>query len=124
VLEHRVIVDHFEGDAFLDPRTRALMQKVHVEQYTNPPPDIGDHYAVDLSITLRTGEKKTLRQERPYGRTAEDPTPRDRLKAKFESCAARALGAEQASRLHARLIDLDHAASVRDVMAGIEAVSS
>lgn len=116
LLERRVVVDHFEGEAFLDPAARALMQKVRVEGYTNPPPDVGDHYEVDLTITLRSGKTVSLRQRRPCGRTPEDPTPPERLRAKFESCAARVLPEPSVARLYAALHDLDNIGSVRELI--------
>jgi 2-methylcitrate dehydratase PrpD len=117
LLERAVVVDHFENDAFLDVRARALTQKVHVEGYRNPAPDVGDHYAVDLSVTLKSGARITIRQERPCGRTPEDPTPPERLKAKFENCAARVLGSAKAPRLYAALDELEKMSSLRELIA-------
>jgi 2-methylcitrate dehydratase PrpD len=116
LLERRVVVDHFENNAFDDPTVRQLMRNTHVQPYTNPPPDVGDHYAVELTVTLRSGRKLALRRERPCGRTPDDPTPPERLKAKFESCAARALDDVRASWLYAALQDLEHVTCVRDVL--------
>ena len=120
LLEHRVTVDHFEGDAYRDPRVRALMHKVRVEPYTNPAPDVGDHYPVDLRVTLKSGETHSIRQERPCGRTPNDPTPPERVKSKFESCAALALGDKAAARLYHALEQLDEIDAVADSMAEIE----
>lgn len=119
LMERRVVVDHFEAEAFRDPSVRALMGRIRVEPYTNPPPDVGDHYAVDLTVTLRSGQKVSIRQERPCGRTPEDPTPPDRLKAKFETCAGRALPSATVSALHSMLAGLEDVGSVRDVIAEI-----
>ena len=121
LLERRVVVDHFERDAFLDPAARALMQKVHVESYTNPPPDVSDHYEVDLAVTLRSGQTVSLRQRRPSGRTPEDPTPPERLRAKFESCAARVLPDARVAQLYAALLELQNIDSVGDLLKELEA---
>jgi 2-methylcitrate dehydratase PrpD len=121
LLERRVVVDHFEDDAFMDANVRTLMHKVRVESYVNPPPDVGDHYAVDLSVTLRSGEALALRQERPCGRTPEDPTPPARLKAKFESCASRVLTDGDVYRAHAALTALETVENVATVLSAIEA---
>ncbi|MBI3068335.1 MAG: MmgE/PrpD family protein [Betaproteobacteria bacterium] len=117
LLEGKVVVGHFGSDAFHDPAVRAVMRKIEVEPYTNPPPDAGDHYAVDLTVTMRSGAQHSVRVERPCGRSPEDPVPPERLKAKFESCAGRALPPRQVARLHAALEDLENAASMRDVAA-------
>jgi hypothetical protein len=78
---------------------------------------VGDHYAIDLSVTLKSGARITIRQERPCGRTPEDPTPPERLKAKFESCAARVLGSAKAPRLYAALDELEKMSSLRELIA-------
>ena len=114
--DRKVVVDHFEGDAYADPRVRALTQKVRAEPYTNPPPDPGDHYAIELTVTLRSGQKHTLRQERPTGRSPEDPTPPERVRVKFESCASRVLDEGKAGRLLTALESLENVTSVRELV--------
>jgi 2-methylcitrate dehydratase PrpD len=116
LLERKVVVDHFENGAFQDATVRRLVQKTRVQPYTNPPPDLGDAYGVDLVVTLRSGKKLSIHGERPVGRSADDPIPPERLKAKFESCAARALDEGRTSRLYAALDDLENVASVRDLL--------
>ncbi len=103
LLERRIVVDHFENGAADDPAVRELMRRIEVEPYTNPPPDTGDHYPVELTVTLRSGGQRFIRQERPCGRRPEEPTPPERLQAKFESCAARAIPPEQAAQAFAAL---------------------
>jgi hypothetical protein len=71
-------------------------------------------------VTLRSGEKLSLRQERPCGRAPEDPIPPERLKAKFESCAARVLRESQVTRLHAALDELQDVVSMREVVREME----
>lgn len=112
LMEGRVVVDHFENDVHRDATVRALMAKVEAEGYVNPPPDVGDHYAVDLTVTMRGGEQYHVRVERPCGRTPEEPTPPERLKAKFDSCAGRALPAPQVQQLHATLEKLETVADL------------
>jgi hypothetical protein len=75
---------------------------------------------VDLDVALRSGDAKKLRQERPSGRTPQDPTPPERLKAKFESCAARTIGDAAARRLYGTLERLDEVGTVRDSIVEIE----
>lgn len=111
----KVIADHFEGEAFRDSAVRALAAKVHPEPYTNTAPDLGDHYRVEFAVTLRSGTKHTHTQERPCGRSPEDPTPPERLEAKFVSCAARVLDDDAVTKLLAALRDLENAPQVRDV---------
>ncbi len=119
LLERRVVVDHFANEAFLDPSARALMSRIVVEPYVNPPPDQGDHYAVHLLVTLKSGERLSLTQERPLGRRPEEPTPRERLNAKFDSCARIALDDHSADDLRATIEGLENVSSVRDSISRI-----
>lgn len=48
------------------------------------------------------------------------PTPPERLEAKFESCAARALSDAGVTQLYAALDDLQDAGSVRDITREME----
>jgi len=118
--DRKVVVDHFEGDSYSDPAVRALTQKVRAESYTNPAPDVGDHYRVELAVTLRSGAKHSHTQMRPCGRMPEDPTPPERLAAKFESCAGRALDGAKVSRVLAALRELESVPRVRDLAATLQ----
>lgn len=113
--EGRVVVDHFENSAFRDASMQALMKKMEVEGYVNPPPDVGDHYAVDLTVSTSAGAQYHVRTERPCGRMPEDPTPPNRLRAKFESCAGRALPPATVQKLHAALEKLEGVAKINDL---------
>jgi 2-methylcitrate dehydratase PrpD len=117
IIDRKVVLEHFEDEAVREPAVRALTHKVRTEAYSSPLGDNGDHYGVDLAVTLRSGERLTLRQERPTGRSPEDPTPPERLEAKFLSCASRAVNAAAATRLLEALKALDDAANARDVIA-------
>jgi 2-methylcitrate dehydratase PrpD len=119
LLERRVVVDHFGNEAFLDPSAKALMSRIVVEPYVNPPPDQGDHYAVHLQVTLKSGERLFLTQERPLGRRPEEPTPRERLNAKFDSCARIALDDHSSDDLRATIERLESVSSIRDSISRI-----
>ncbi len=116
LLERRVVMSHFEGDAFKDPAARALMGRIAIESYVNPPPDQGDHYAVDLQVVLKSGDQFSLRQERPLGRRPEEPTPRERLNTKFDSCAQMVINNESASSIRLAIETLEEIVSVRSAI--------
>ena len=115
LMEGRVVVEHFENDAHRDPAVRAMMKKITVEPYVNPPPDIGDHYAVDIVVTMKSGQSHQIHQARPCGRIPAEPVPPARRKSKFESCAGRVLPAERVAQLHAALEDLENIKSIQEV---------
>ena len=45
------------------------------------------------------------------------PLPAEMLKAKFDNCAARALSADNVTRLYAAIQDFEHAQDVREIAA-------
>lgn len=113
LVDGRVSVEHFEGDAHRDPAVRRLMSKVRIEPYTEIAADTGDTYPVAFTVTLRSGEEVTHRQPRPSGRSPGDPVPADRLEAKFRSCVTRVLPQDDTHALLAALNDLEGVADVR-----------
>jgi 2-methylcitrate dehydratase PrpD len=124
LVDRKVTVDHFEDSACADPRVQALLPKIRVEAYTTAPTDKSDNYRVEIGVTMRSGAKLAHTQERPTGRTPDDPTPPDRVQAKFESCAIRALDRSAVAQLTAALQDLENVRSVRALVAQIQPSSS
>jgi 2-methylcitrate dehydratase PrpD len=124
LVDRKVTVDHFENDAYADARVQTLLPKIHVERYTTPPTDKSDNYRVEMSVTLRSGQKHSHTQERPTGRTPDDPIPPERVQSKFESCAARAVGTAGAGRLLSALEKLDTVPNVRELVASIQPSTS
>lgn len=86
--ERRVIASHFTDEAVKAAPVRAVTSKVTATGYVNPPPDEGDHYAVDLTVTLGDGKVLQAHRSKPTGRSPDDPTPAARVIDKFVSCAA------------------------------------
>ena len=97
LLERRVSLAHFEGDAFLDPRVRAMLPRIHVSAYDLS--GVGgfpaeNHFGGFVSLTLRNGEVLTAQVDQPLGRTSANPLPVDRLNEKFRLCAQRVVSEE------------------------------
>jgi 2-methylcitrate dehydratase PrpD len=118
LLDGKIIVGQFEGDAWRDRRTRALMQRVRSEVHRPGQFAADNHFGAEVEVTLLDGRTLTGRVDIQRGRTSDDPIPPDLLRAKFENCAARALGADQVRRLAQAIDTLDTAASV-DRLAGL-----
>jgi 2-methylcitrate dehydratase PrpD len=117
----RIVLEDFEGAAFRDPASRALMRRIaaapHPELDSGSPETLG----AELRIAFDDGRILSKRIGPDLGRGVANPLPADALYAKFTNCAGRALPPAQVERLGHLLLHLDQAASLRGVVAAIAA---
>ena len=113
LMQGRVRIEDFEGDAHDDPAARAVMQRITAEPHHDP----DNHFSAAVNVTTTDGE--TLRKYvlKPLGRDITRPLPPEILRAKFEDCAARALPADRIAPLHDALMDLENVRGLRDLTA-------
>jgi 2-methylcitrate dehydratase PrpD len=117
LMHGRVVLDHFEGDAYREPAVRDLLTRVHAAPYTGKYFDEDDPFDAEVRITLRDGKTFSEKVDRPLGRTTENPIAPEHLTAKFEDCAARVL-APRAVKNVVRLVEgFDKAGTVRELAA-------
>ncbi|MBS0321061.1 MAG: MmgE/PrpD family protein [Proteobacteria bacterium] len=113
-------VADFEGDAYLDPRVRALLPRVHVAPYDDSQFAADNHFGGSVRVTLKDGSVETARVESALGRTSANPVPEDRLRQKFTLCATTVLRAEAADAIAtavARLDTMDDMRALTDLAA-------
>jgi 2-methylcitrate dehydratase PrpD len=94
LVDGHVGVADFEGDAYLDPRVRTLLPRVHVGAYDQTGEGnfaADSHFGGVVRITLRDGRVLSKRVEQPRGRTSANPLSAEQLRAKFTLCAAKVL---------------------------------
>lgn len=123
--DRAVKIEHFEGDAFLDPKVRAILPRVHASTYTTAQFPAENHFGAEVKITTRDGRTLSTKVDQPLGRTVDCPLPAERLKEKFDNCAARALGPDAAARLYGaiqRLEALDDVRAITEAMSAPQAV--
>jgi 2-methylcitrate dehydratase PrpD len=119
LLDGRIVLEHFEGDAFRDPDTRALMRRIDAAPFPETAEGGGEPLGAEIRITFDDGRTITRRIGSALGRGLDNPLPAGALHAKFANCAGRALPPDQVERLHESLSRLDEAGSLRDVVAAI-----
>jgi 2-methylcitrate dehydratase PrpD len=119
VMQGRILLEDFEGDAFRDAAARALMQRVHAAPHPDMGPDSSEHLGAEVRVTLEDGRVLAKRVGTALGRGPDNPLPADALAGKFANCAGRALPARQVERLEQILSRLDEADSMRAVVAAI-----
>ncbi len=89
LVDRKVVIEHFEGDSFRDPRVTSVMARVHAAPYTTAQFPADNHFGAEIKVTLRGGEVLTAKVDQPLGRTSANPLPPERLKEKFDNCASR-----------------------------------
>src|SRR5579863_56285 len=99
LLHRSVLLEHFEGQEFLDSRCRDIMQRVKAAPYSNEqfPPESA--YGAELKLTLCDGKTHSAKLEESLGASKRHPLPTGALEKKFEDCAAKILHPEQTLEL-------------------------
>ena len=115
--DRTVKLEHFEGDNWKDPATRAILPKIHVATYTTAQFPTDNHFGAEVKVTLTDGRVVGTKTDQALGRSVDKPLPADRLKDKFDNCAARALSADNVVRLYAAIQDFENAKDVREIAA-------
>ncbi|MDB5905277.1 MAG: hypothetical protein JWM26_4155 [Betaproteobacteria bacterium] len=115
LVDRKVAIEHFEGEAYRDPQVRAVMGRVHAAPYTTEQFPAENHFGAEIRVTLRGGTVISQKVDQPEGRTSANPLPQARLKDKFENCANRALPVARTSAVYAAIMDLEKLADVRAV---------
>ncbi len=119
LLGGRVVFEDFEGEAFRDPATRALMRRIHAAPHPEMDAASGEHLGAEVRIAFDDGRVIARRVGSALGRGPDNPLPAAALTGKFANCAARALMPAQVEQIQRLLLQLDEASSLRAVVAAI-----
>lgn len=114
LLHGKVVLGHFEGDAWRDPAVRALLPRVHAAPYAGKLFDDDDPFDAEVTVTLTDGRAFSEKVDRPLGRTSDNPIAPEHLKAKFEDCASRVLTPQAAAAVCRRIDSFEEAGSMRE----------
>jgi 2-methylcitrate dehydratase PrpD len=115
LIDRRFVIEHFEGDAYRDPDTRALMRRVKSRTHRPGQFPEDNHFGAEVAVTLNDGRRFSSRADIQRGRTSDNAIPADLLRAKFENCAARSLAPEAVTLLGRKLDRLEDVESVREL---------
>jgi 2-methylcitrate dehydratase PrpD len=121
LLEGRILLEHFEGEAFRDPATRALMRRIHAAPHPEMDAASGEHLGAEVRITFDDGRTIAKRIGAALGRGPDNPLSMEALYGKFANCAGRALAPSQVEQVQRLLLQLDEAPSLRALVAAIAA---
>jgi 2-methylcitrate dehydratase PrpD len=115
LMDRKIVIEHFEGDAYNDRDVRHLMNVVDSGVYTTEQFPADNHFGAEVRVTLRGGTVLTEKVDQALGRTSDNPLPPERLKEKFHNCARRALSAEATAAVFAAIDTFEQLADVRAV---------
>jgi 2-methylcitrate dehydratase PrpD len=115
LVDRKVAVEHFDGDAYNDADVRAVMSRVQVAPYTSEQFPAENHFGAEVKVTLRGGSVLATKVDRPAGRTSENPLPQERLRDKFENCANRVLAPQISSATYTAIMDFEKLDDVRGI---------
>ncbi|MGZ8210947.1 MAG: MmgE/PrpD family protein, partial [Burkholderiales bacterium] len=115
LVDRKVAVEHFEGEAYKDPQVRALIARVQVAPYTTEQFPAENHFGAEVKVTLRGGSVLGAKVDQPAGRTSGNPLPPERLKEKFEDCALRVLPLDRVQAVYGSIMDFEKLADARAV---------
>lgn len=114
-LQGQIVLEDFEGDAFRDPDSRALMRRIHAAPYLDTGPDGAEPLGAEVTVTFRDGQAVSHRVGAALGRGPDNPLPSDALLGKFRNCAGRALPLAKVDALQDMLLRLDEQPSVQTI---------
>jgi 2-methylcitrate dehydratase PrpD len=116
LIDGRVVLEHFEGNAYAEPVVQTLMRKID----TTPHSDNERDYSGSVTVTLMDGTKRSEYVLSPRGRGPENPLTKQDLRLKFENCASRLLPADRVELLYSQLTVLEELDSIRRITPLIE----
>ena len=115
LVDRKVAIEHFEGEAYKDAEVRKVTGLVEAAPYTTQQFPAENHFGAEVKVTLRGGTVLSSKVDQPLGRTTANALPQARLREKFENCANRALPPDATSIVYAAIMALDTLADVRAV---------
>lgn len=108
LLNGRLTIADFEGDAYNAPQARALMARVRLSAFEGDNP-----HGAQLTVHTKDGKRFDIEIEKTIGASYERPLPDDLVRDKFMDCAGRLLEDVAAEQLHASLQTLEQQEDVR-----------
>lgn len=113
ILHGKVVLEHFDTDAYCDPVVRGLLPRVHAAPYAGKLFALDDPFDAEVKVTLTDGRSYTAHVDRPLGRTSANPIPLTQIVEKFENCAGRVLTPDAVSAVAREIESFEKLDSVR-----------
>ena len=114
LMHGKVMIDHFEGDAWADSEAQRLLKLVTA----GPHPTMTDKpWCAEVIVETVDGKKLSERTEYLMGRGKPNPMSETVMRVKFEDCVSRILPSDQTARLFDMLGSFERIRNMRDLTA-------
>ncbi len=121
LMHGKVLLEHFEGDAWADREAQALLKISEA----GPHPTMTDKpWCSEVIVETKTGETLSEKTEYIMGRGIPNPMSEDEMRVKFEDCVSRVLSADQIARLFDMLGKFETIGDLRTLSKACEAPES
>lgn len=114
LMHGKVVLPHFDDTAYLDKDVRAVMEKIDAAPHPEMLNDDSGYLGAEVRVELMDGRVLSDRVKQARGRGSVDPLPMDKLRGKFDNCAALVLPADRIAALYDVV---DHFVELPDVNA-------
>ena len=111
----RVVLDHFEGDAFHDAAVRKIMAGVSVGEHPEMGVETANQFGAEVTVTKQDGETVSARINHQLGRGPAHPMSSEELWSKFEDCASRVLERDQIASVFKQLENFEAVSAITDL---------
>jgi 2-methylcitrate dehydratase PrpD len=115
VIDRKIVMNQFEGDAFADPQIRKLLAVIEAKPYTNAQFAEDNHFGGEVEVLTRDGKTLRAKVQQSVGRTSDDPLPASLLREKFVNCSAGVLTRESIDELYSMVQRFEHLTDVRSL---------
>jgi 2-methylcitrate dehydratase PrpD len=109
-----VSFEHFEGTAFADAGVQKLLKRIVARPHDYQPKGMYEHFQGEVVVTTTDGQRFSARVDQPL-RGPQNSAPPDRLKQKFDDCAARALTPSAIIQVYETLDRFETLTNVREL---------
>jgi 2-methylcitrate dehydratase PrpD len=120
LMDGRVVLSQFDGDAYLDAGVADVMARIEAAPHPRMAAESDAHFGAEVTVTTTDGRRLAKAVDIARGRTSENPPSPELLEAKFRDCAGRALQPDAVSRsldLVASMEKLDRVSALADTLA-------
>lgn len=107
LLDGKVRLKDFEGEAYADPRIERLLAVTETRAHPDMADDAPKQWGAEVIVTMKDGRRLSRRVDDLVGRGGDNAMTSSELWTKFQDCAKRTLSREQVAPLFERLETLD-----------------
>lgn len=121
-------LEHFEGEAFLDPSVKRLLAMTTVLAYPDRSTELvheeDNEMAADITVVTRNGQRIHTHAPHALGRGGKDPMSDAEMWEKYRDCATRLLPKNQAAESFGALQGLERCERIGDIAKLLETDTS